>query len=63
MAGRGIALGWRQLVDDMLEQGLLVPVGPEVRRLGSGYYLLWPKGQPGEAVTGLAIWLATLIGE
>ena len=30
LAGRGVALGWRGVIDQFLDDGLLVPVGPEV---------------------------------
>jgi len=62
IGGRGIALAWRYLVDDLLDQGLLAPVGPEVRHPTSGYYLIWPKGHRAEGVKRLAAWLEALIG-
>ena len=61
IAGRGIALAWRYLVDELLAQGLLVEVGPEVRSPTVGYYLLWPRGGRGESVQRLAGWLRALI--
>ncbi len=42
-AGRGIALGWRHLIDSDLAAGHLVrPVSDKVRT-DLGYYLLWPS--------------------
>ncbi|MGB3733493.1 MAG: LysR substrate-binding domain-containing protein [Ilumatobacter sp.] len=42
LAGRGVALGWRHIVTHLLDDGLLVPVGPEVAS-DSSYRLTWPK--------------------
>ncbi len=42
--GLGIALGWKHLVDHLLEQGRLVrPLGEMSVRTKSGYYLLVPQ--------------------
>lgn len=57
-ANPGVAQRW--LVPH-LDQGLLVPVGPEVRHATFGYYLFWPKGRRRETVRHLADWLKTLI--
>ncbi len=44
--GLGIALGWKHLVDDLIEQGKLVcPLGELSVRTDDGYYLLVPKGR------------------
>ena len=43
VAGRGVALGWRHLVDDLLSDGVLVQVGAEVRS-AKGYFFTWPAG-------------------
>ncbi len=56
LAGRGIALGWRSLIDDLLEGDALVVVGPEVRSHRS-YYLTWPDGEPSAEVAALREWL------
>lgn len=56
LLGHGVALGWRPLIDDYVEGGVLVPVGPEVRS-ERGYYLTWPAGPPSAAVEALAAWL------
>lgn len=44
MAGAGIGLGWRPLVDPLLESGVLVAVGPDMVREGYGWWLAWPEG-------------------
>ena len=47
MAGEGIALGWRHLVDGLLERGLLVRVGDRAsRRERQGCYLVWSGRVP-----------------
>lgn len=43
LAGNGIVLGWQHLLSDMVERGLLVPVGPIVRRKHGGHHVCWPK--------------------
>lgn len=52
LAGRGVGLGWRPLVDDLLAGDALVAVGPEVRS-GRGYYVTWPAGERPPEVEGL----------
>ncbi len=42
LLGDGIALGWRPLVDRLLETGRLMAVGPAVVRQRWGYFLLQP---------------------
>lgn len=56
LAGRGIALGWRHLIDELVDGDALTIVGPEVvsRR---GYFVTWPEGPPSEAVQALVDWL------
>ncbi len=54
--GYGVALGWRPLIDEYVERGALVVVGPEVRS-HRGYYATWPSGPPSTAVTALVDWL------
>ena len=56
VAGAGIGLGWRPLIDEMLETGVVVPVGPEVVRPGSGWWLVWPDTQPDEDVDRVLGW-------
>ncbi len=45
LAGNGIALGWQHLLGDMVERGLLVPVGPIVERRHGGHHVCWPVGE------------------
>jgi len=45
LAGNGIALGWQHLLSDMVERGLLVPVGPVVQRQHGGHHVCWPTGR------------------
>lgn len=56
VAGRGVALGWRYLVDDLVEGGVLSQVGPAVES-GAAYYITWPEGPPSEGVQALTQWL------
>ncbi len=56
LAGRGIALGWRHLIDDLVDGDALTVVGPEVRS-HRGYFVTWPEGAPGPAVRSLIDWL------
>jgi DNA-binding transcriptional LysR family regulator len=57
LAARGVALGWRPLIDDLVDGGALVIVGPEVRS-DRGYYVTWRQGTPSPAVDALIEWLA-----
>jgi len=41
MAGEGIAMGWRHVVDTPLEQNLLVRIGPWSWTSPVGFYLIW----------------------
>ena len=54
-AGRGVALGWADLVEHYVDDGLLVVVGPSVNSQRS-YYVTWPTGST-ELVDGLVAWL------
>ena len=45
IAGNGIALGWRHLLTDLVERGLLVPVGPVVQREHGGHHVCWRSGR------------------
>lgn len=56
LAGRGVALGWRPLIDDLVDGGALVVVGPEVRS-DRGYYVTWRQSTPSPAVAALVDWL------
>lgn len=41
MAGEGIAIGWRHVVDSLIESGLLVQVLPESWVSGEEFHLIW----------------------
>ncbi len=43
IAGQGVAIGWRYLVDDLLDQGLLVPLLDTSVSSDFGYYLVQPE--------------------
>jgi DNA-binding transcriptional LysR family regulator len=45
LAGEGIALGWRHLIDAQVKSGALVPVGNHVLRTGAAFYVIWPKSR------------------
>lgn len=58
IAGRGVALGWRPLVDGLLRDGQLV--SPPVPELATprGYYLVHPHGRaPGRSLDSLREWI------
>jgi len=61
LAGHGIGLGWRPLVDPWLENGSLVAVGPEVTRRDQGWWLTWPEASPDRDVDRVRAWLETEI--
>lgn len=44
LAGNGVVLGWRHLLNDLVDRGLLVPVGPLVEREQSGHHMCWRTG-------------------
>lgn len=44
--GEGVALGWRYLVDRMLDEGSLVRVGQSVVNRETAYYLQYRRGGP-----------------
>ncbi|HEY0213291.1 MAG TPA: LysR family transcriptional regulator [Paenirhodobacter sp.] len=49
VAGQGVALGWRGLVDGLMQRGMLVSAGPQVTARDRGYYML--RGRSGGAAT------------
>lgn len=53
---QGLALGWAGLVDDLLESGALVGVGPELEAPDRGYWLMGSSGRKG-ATAKLVDWL------
>jgi DNA-binding transcriptional LysR family regulator len=56
LAGRGVALGWRGVIDRYLDDGVLVPVGPEVTT-DRAYCLAWPAGRLTPAVEAVIAWM------
>lgn len=56
LIGRGVALGWRGLIDDLVDGGALVTVGPEVTS-ERGYYVTWPEDRRSAEVDALVGWL------
>lgn len=58
LAGRGVALGWRPLVDDLLRDGQLAALPVPALRTERGYYLVRPHGRtPGRALERLCAWI------
>lgn len=49
IAGNGVVLGWRHLLSDLVERGLLVPVGPVVERTHMGHHVCWATGSDSDA--------------
>ncbi len=58
IAGHGIALAWRGLVDSLIEAGALVVVGPEARNDDNAYQLIPGPTVSVDLVDRLADWLA-----
>ncbi|TLX60797.1 LysR family transcriptional regulator [Stutzerimonas nosocomialis] len=58
IAGRGVAIGWRHLVDDLVRQGLLCRVCDGVARSPFGYYLILPERKRRQRLTARFVdWL------
>lgn len=55
LGGTGVALGWRGIIDQLLDAGLLVAAGPEVEIPDRGYWLI--TGHKTEPALHLASWL------
>lgn len=45
LAGDGIALGWRHILQPLLDQGLLVSLFPDLETDDAAFYVLWRKGE------------------
>ena len=58
IAGRGVALAWRGLVDSLIDAGALVVVGPEARHSDIAYQLIAGPHARLDLVDRLADWLA-----
>lgn len=60
LAGGGVALGWQPLVGQLLDDGLLVQVGPEVTS-DRAYRLTWPESRMIDERLHLALdWMLTV---
>lgn len=60
LAGKGVALAWDRLTDDLISTGVLLSVGPTVMSSRS-YHLTWPTGRRSVAVDALIAWLDELL--
>ena len=56
LAGEGVALGWRGLVDDLVAERRLVQLMPGITRADRGYFLCLPEA-PTSAARSVADWL------
>ncbi len=62
LGGYGVALGWRGLVDELIDRGQLVVVGPDsAARDGSAYRVMWPPATSDDDITHLVDWLGRTI--
>ena len=60
--GEGVGLGWRYLVDQMLDDGRLVRIGPAVTNREVAYYLQYRDGRPnGESIGKVVAWFKQAI--
>jgi LysR family glycine cleavage system transcriptional activator len=53
LAGQGVALGWRPLVDDLLDRGQLVPALDQAVVTEKGYFLVHRRAGAGTRVVKL----------
>ena len=60
VTGKGVALAWAGLTDELVASGVLQPVGPEVVSDRS-YCATWPDGSRTEAVELIIDWLCDLV--
>jgi len=51
IAGQGVAIGWRHLIDDLLAQGLLSRLGEAQVQSALGYYLVLPERKRRQRLT------------
>src|SRR5690606_25329203 len=58
IAGQGVAIGWRHLVDELLAQGLLCRLGDAEAYSALGYYLVLPERKRRQRLTARFVdWL------
>jgi len=62
IAGQGVALGWRPLVEQAIAAGQLVQCADKACSSARGYHLLLPgRGMPGPEVERLIAWLKSAV--
>jgi DNA-binding transcriptional LysR family regulator len=62
IAGQGVALGWRPLVEQVILAGQLVQCADKSCSSARGYHLLLPgRGMPGPEVERLITWLKSAV--
>lgn len=61
VAGRGVALGWLGIVDQLLDDDVLTIVGPETGT-DRTYRVAWPSQHHNEAVGAAIEWLMSRVG-
>jgi DNA-binding transcriptional LysR family regulator len=61
IAGRGVALAWRGLVDGLLDSGTLIVVGPDVHNPDNAHLFVPGPGAADDIVDRVADWLVALI--
>lgn len=44
IAGQGVALGWRHLVEDLVNTGVLVRLTGHMLSTGMNFHVIWPRG-------------------
>lgn len=60
LAGRGVALGWRPLVDELLRAGQLASLPVPALGTARGYFLVRQEGrEPAPALDSLCAWIAS----
>lgn len=60
LAGHGVALAWRGLIDPLIDSGAITVVGPEARNPENAYQLIPGRSARPGTVDRLAEWLARL---
>lgn len=61
LAGRGVALGWVGLIEDLVEGGALCVVGPTVTSERS-YCVTWDARRPNSSIDALIGWMHAALG-
>lgn len=63
VAGHGVVLGWKPMIDGHLSSGALVPACNDRVEGHGGYHLLWPSGRlPSRAARRFESWLYETVG-